>query len=95
VVPYYALEADTQNVRKPWWKKFADALSAKETPEKIVERYRTYQRNSKFLDTRVSVVIEGLRGVGIYAERLDLVDLISLMFKEYNPDSHKDQATVV
>ena len=95
VVPYYALEADTQNVRKSRWRKFADALSSKETPEKIVERYRTYQRNGKFLDTRVSVVVEGLRGVGIYAERLGLADLISLMFKEYNPDSHKDQAVMV
>ena len=95
IVPYYALEDDANNVRKSRWRKFADALSSKETPEKIVERYRWYQRNGKFLDTRVSVVVEALRWVGIYAERLGLVDIISLMFKEYNPDAHKDQATVV
>lgn len=95
IVPYYALEADTQNVRKSRWKKFIDALSRTETPEKIVERYRTYQRNGKFLDTRTSVVIEWLRWVWIYAERLWLADLISLMFKEYNPDAHKDQASFV
>ncbi len=95
IIPYYPLEQDKQNVRKSRWRKFADALSGKETPEKIVERYRSYQRNGKFLDTRISVVIEGLRGVGIYAERLGLGDIISLMFKEYNPDSHKDQATIV
>jgi len=95
IIPYYPLEEDKQNVRKSRWRKFADALSSKETPEKIVERYRSYQRNGKFLDTRVSVVIEGLRGVGIYADRLGLADIISLMFKEYNPDSHKDQSTIV
>ncbi len=95
IVPYYSMEDDAKNVRRSRWKKFADALSSKETPEKIVARYRWYQRNWKFLDTRVSVVIEALRGVGIYAERLDLVDIISLLFKEYNPDAHKDQAILV
>ena len=95
IIPYYPLEEDAKNVRKSRWKKFADALSNKETPEKIVERYRSFQRNEKFLETRASVVKEWLRWVGIYAERLWLSDLISLMFKEYNPDAHKDQATIV
>ena len=94
IVPYYALEQDVDNVRKPRWRKFADALSSQETPEKIVERYRWYVRHGKFLDTRVSVVIEWLRGVGMFSERLWLSDLISLLFKEYNPDAHKEQASL-
>jgi hypothetical protein len=61
IVPYYPMEEDTKNIRKPWWRKFMDALSAKETPEKIVERYRTFARNSKFLDTRTHVILDGLR----------------------------------
>lgn len=94
IIPYYPLEQDTSNVRKARWKKFLDALSSQETPEKIVERYRLYKRNWKFLDTRVSVVVEALRWVGMYSERLWLSDLISLLFKEFNPDSHKDQSVM-
>lgn len=30
----------------------------------------------------------------MYAQRLDLTELIQLLFKEYNPDAHKDQATI-
>lgn len=58
VVPYYPLEQDAANVRKSWWRKFTDALSQTETPEKIVSRYRSFVKNEKFLETRVSVVIE-------------------------------------
>jgi hypothetical protein len=92
VVPYYPGEKDVANINKPRWRKFMDALSAKETPEKIIERYRTFARNSKFLDTRAHVVLEGLRGIGVTGERLGLADLISLLFRTYNPDMHKDQA---
>lgn len=94
IIPYYALEADTANVRKSWFRKFTDALSRAETPEKIVTRYRSFMKNDKFLDTRASVVIEWLRWVGMFAERMWLSDIISLLFKEYNPDAHKDQAVV-
>jgi hypothetical protein len=52
-------------------------------------------KNSQHLETRVNVVMEALKGVGIYGERLWLGDLISLLFKCYNPDSHKDQAAWV
>lgn len=92
VIPYYPLEQDAQ-IHKPWWRKFLDALSTRETPEKIVERYRSFLRNDKFLDTRVNVILEWLRGVGMVGERLWLSDIISLLFKCYNPDAHKDQAT--
>ncbi len=95
IIPYYALEEDTKNVRKSWIKKFTDALSRQETPEKIVERYRWFLRNDKFLDTRSSVVIEWLRGVGMFAEKLTLSEIIALLFKEYNPDAHKDQALLI
>ncbi len=94
VIPYYPLEQD-MNIRKPWRRKFLDALSTRETPEKVVERYRSFLRNDKFLDTRVNVVLEGLRGVGMAGERLGLSDIVTLLFKCYNPDSHKDQALFV
>jgi len=92
IVPYYPLEEDTNNIRRPWWKKFMDALSQTETPEKIVERYRSFVKHEKFLNTRVQVVLSGLQWVGITAEKLKLRDIISLLFKCYNPDLHKNQA---
>lgn len=92
VVPYYPLEDDTPNIRKPWWRKFMNALSNVETPEKIVDRYRGFIKNNKYLNTRVAVVADGLKSLGMYAERLDMMDCVSLLFKCYNPDAHKDQA---
>jgi hypothetical protein len=95
VVPYYPLEDDSQNIAKPRWRKFLDALSRIETPEKIVSRYRSFLANNKFLDTRVNVVLEWLGWVGMVGERLGLTDLISLLFKVYNPDAHKNQSTFI
>jgi len=92
VLPYYPLEDDTANIRKPWWRKFMDSLSNVETPEKIVDRYRGFLKNNKFLNTRVAVVVDGLKWLGMYAERMDMMDCVSLLFKCYNPDAHKDQS---
>lgn len=92
IVPYYAQEDDIAGVRKPRWVKFMQALNRAESPEKIVSRYRSFLKNSQHLDTRVNVSLEWLKWIGIYGERLWLTDLIALMFKCYNPDSHKDQA---
>lgn len=94
VIPYYALEDDAVNIRKPRWRKFMDALSNVETPEKIVERYRGFIKNNKYLNTRVAVIIDGLKSLGMYAERMDMMDCVSLLFKCYNPDAHKDQSVL-
>ena len=72
-----------------------NALSTVQTPEKIVSRYRNFMKYNKYLDTRVLVIQEGLKGLGMNAERLRLTDIISLLFKAYNPESHKDQANWV
>jgi hypothetical protein len=95
IIPYYQSEDDALHVRKPRWQLFLDALSTVETPEKIVEKYRIFLKNDKFLDTRVNLILEGLKGLGVMGERLGLNDIIALLFKVYNPDLHKDQATYV
>jgi hypothetical protein len=92
VIPYYQSEQDTENTRKPRWQKFMNALSNVETPEKIVTRYRNFMKYDKYLDTRVVVIQEWLKGLWISAERLRMTDIIWLLFKAYNPDTHKDQA---
>lgn len=91
VVPYYQLEAD-MSMRKPWWRKFLDALDKSETPEKVVQRYRTFIKNRKHLDTRCNIVAEWLKSMWIVVERLDLPQIISLLFKVNNPNSHRAQA---
>jgi hypothetical protein len=95
IVPYYQSEDDIMHVRKPWWQLFLDALSTVETPEKIVEKYRIFLKHDKFLDTRVNLVLEWLKGLGVMGERLWLNDIIALLFKVYNPDLHKDQSSYV
>jgi len=92
IIPYYPMEDDIAGVRKPRWTKFLAALNRVDSPEKIVSRYRSFLKNNQHLDTRVNVSMEWLKWVGIYGERLWLSDLIALLFKCYNPDSHKDQA---
>lgn len=92
IVPYYIWEQDKQNMKKAWWTKILEAFDNNETPEKIVSRYRWFIKNSKFLDTRINIVIEWLRWLWITSEKLDTADIISLLFKCYNPNSHWDQA---
>lgn len=94
VVPYYAdaVSEDEANMKKPWWKKFLDVLESKDSAEKIVERYRGFVKNRKFLDTRCSLIKEGLRGMNIDTDRLELTDIVALLFKFYNPTMHNDQA---
>jgi hypothetical protein len=70
IIPYYSLEDDVAGIRKPWWTKFLDALNRTDSAEKIVSRYRMLMKNSQHLETRVNVVMEALKGVGIYGERL-------------------------
>ncbi|MBP7007479.1 hypothetical protein KBB05_01805 [Patescibacteria group bacterium] len=64
-MPYATTEKDFTSIRKPWWKKFLDVLDSNESAEKIMARYRQFTANNKFLDTRIALVIEGLRSVGI------------------------------
>ena len=91
IVPFYPLN-DTKEVKKWWFAKFLAALEPKDSPEKIVKRYRDFRKNKKHLDTRCNLIIEWLKSIWIMAERIDLEEIISLLFKVYNPTAHKAQA---
>lgn len=95
VIPYYPAEKDEDGIKKPRWQKFLDAMSAVDTPEKVVERYRIFLKNQKYLDTRVAVISDSLKWLWVEAQRLSLTDIISLLFSCYNPDAHKTQAEFV
>lgn len=92
VIPYATTEKDFAQIRKPRRQKFLDALDASNSAEKIMARYRQFTINNKFLDTRVALIIEGLRSVWVGCEQLTWDDTIKLLFKIYNPNLHKSQA---
>lgn len=60
VIPYYVNEADAEQVKKPWWSKFMDTLNSKDDVETIVSRYRNFVKGQKMLNTRISLIQEGL-----------------------------------
>jgi hypothetical protein len=92
VVPYYPLEDDKKYVSKSWLKKLIDSMEKTDSPDKVVWRYRSFLKNRKFLDTRANIVMEWLKWVWIISERLEVTDIVSLLFKVYNPTAHKSQS---
>lgn len=93
IIPYYDETSDEEkSMKKSWRQKFLNVLESKDSAEKIVQRYRSFVRNRKFLDTRCALISEGLKGLNIDTERLELSDIVALLFKFYNPTLHNDQA---
>ena len=92
IVPYYEGEQDKGQIQRSRWGKLLDVLNAKDTVEKIVSRYRQFLKGRNGLDTRVNLIIEGLGGMGITAEKITTADIISLLFRCYNPLLHSAQA---
>ena len=94
VVPFYEWEVDESNIKKSWVSKILDTLWAKDDVEKIVARYRSFQKNKNMLDTRCNLVIDGLLSIWINCEKLTTSDIISLLFNYYNPLLHNAQASM-
>lgn len=92
VVPYYDTEKDEASIRKSRITKILDTLDAKDSVEKIVQRYRSFQKHKNMLDTRCNLVVDWLAWMGILAERLDTPEIISLLFNYYNPLLHNAQS---
>ncbi len=85
VIPYYEQDADADQVKKPWRSKFMDTLNSKDDVESIVSRYRNFVKGQKMLNTRISLIQEGLNSLGIKTEFLNTKEVISLLFSVYNP----------
>ena len=95
VVPYYESEQDKGQIQRSRWGKLLDVLNAKDSVEKVVTRYRQFLKGRNWLDTRVNLIIDGLNGMGIGAEKIPTSDIISLIFRCYNPLLHSSQAPVI
>lgn len=95
VIPYYSESNKNEMIKKPRWQKLLMVLDAQEGIDKIIGRYRTFIKNRRQLDIRAGLVIEGLKGAGMRTERLELKDIVSLLFASYNPAVHVSQADFV
>ena len=95
VIPFYQDEKDAEQVNKSWRDKLLNVLNAKDDVEIIVERYRNFIKSEQNIQTRESVLIDGLNDLGIQAERLETSGVISLLFRMYNPLLDSSQARFV
>jgi len=95
VIPFYQDEKDAEQVNKSWRDKLLNVLNAKDDVEMIVERYRNFIKSEQNIQTRESVLIDGLNDLGIQAERLETSGVISLLFRMYNPLLDSSQARFV
>ncbi|MDR2189730.1 MAG: hypothetical protein LBP53_00605 [Candidatus Peribacteria bacterium] len=95
VIPFYAEEQDNKQVNKSRWEKFMNVLNGKDDIEQIVERYRTFLKNQKQLQTRVNLLIEGLSGLRIQSDQLSTSEIVSLLFRMYNPLLDSAQARFI
>jgi len=91
VIPYYQSEKDKSSIKKSWFTKFLDVLNAKDSVEKIVERYRWFSKWKTMLDTRCNLITEWLWSIWINANRLNTSSIISVLFNYYNPLLHNAQ----
>ncbi|MBU0626219.1 hypothetical protein KKG31_00930 [Patescibacteria group bacterium] len=92
IVPYYQSEKDGDEINKSRWTKLLNVLNAKDNAEKIVARYRGFLKGKKMLETRCSLITDGLGSMGIDAEKINVSDIINLLFRAYNPLLHSSQA---
>ena len=95
VIPFYQDEKDAEQVNRSRWDKLLNILNAKDDVEMIVERYRNFIKWEQNIQTRESVLIDGLNDLWIQAERLDTASVISLLFRMYNPLLDSSQARFV
>lgn len=95
IVPLYSGVNDDENkIKQSWLDKVLSALNAKDSAETIVSRYRNFLKTRSQIDTRCSVISDGLMGLWMRVDRLQTSEVISLLFQVYNPSLHKWQSTL-
>ncbi len=94
VVPYYEWEKDAWKINKSRFTKFMDVLNSKDDVEKIVGRYRWFLKGKSTLETRCNLIIEWLWSMGIWVEKTTNPEIISTIFRCYNPLLHNSQSEI-
>ena len=94
VIPYYGFD-DKSKIRENQFNKLMSALSNTPTAESIANKLRFFHRNKKHLNQRVSLVEWQLKWLWLEVKRLNLKEIVWLLFEVYNPLSIKKQAEIV
>jgi len=94
IVPYYDFD-DTKKMRESQFQKLMSALSNVETAESIANKLRQLNKNKKNLNQRVSLVQSWLWWLWLETKRLDLKEIVWLLFEVYNPLATRKQAEIV
>jgi len=94
IVPYYDFD-DTKKMRESQFQKLMAALSNIETAESIANKLRQLNKNKKHLNQRVSLVSSWLSWLGLEVKRLDLKEIVGLLFEVYNPLSIRKQSEII
>jgi len=94
IVPYYDFD-DTSKMRESQFQKLMSALSNVETAESIANKLRQLNKNKKHLNQRVSLVQSGLWWIWLETKRLNLKEIVSLLFEVYNPLAIKKQSEII
>jgi len=94
IVPYYYFD-DTKKMRENQFQKLMSALSSVETAESIANKLRELNKNKKHLNQRVSLIQSWLWWLWLEAKRLDLKEIVWLLFEVYNPLAIKKQSEIL
>ncbi len=94
VVPYYGFD-DKAHIRENQFTKLLSALSNTQTAESIANNLRQLYKNKKHLNQRVSLVQSWLQWLWLQTKRLDLKEIVALLFEVYNPLSIKKQSEIL
>lgn len=92
IIPFYQAEDDNKQVNKSWFDKLLNVLNSKDNVETIVARYRSFLKWKTSMDTRISLIVDGLGGMWIWVEQLDTSEIINLLFRNFNPLIHSSEA---
>ncbi len=95
IVPFYATDKETKQINKSRREKFLNVLNTKDSIEVIVDKYRSFLKNQQQFQTRINLIIEGLQSLNIQTEQLNTSEVVSLLFRMYNPLLDSSQATSV
>lgn len=94
VIPYYSFD-EAKNIRENQFKKFMNMLSNQESAESIANKLRQLNKEKKHLNQRCTLVKNWLSWLWLEIKRLNLKEIVALLFEVYNPLSSKKQAEIV
>lgn len=87
VVPFETVSSNKVSM----FTKFLQRMKLKQTDSDFAKRKKQFADLKKSLDHRISTVVAGLENCGLKVGRLNTEELISLMYKSYNPETARNE----